>query len=863
MSFPPVSVGKTDYPLRPDATARGPLLHFDATNQGPAFRLLDGPPYANGAPHLGHVLNKHLKDAVARAARANGKSVEWRPGWDCHGLPLELAVEKLGVDRKDRASFVQAARAFATEQATLQADVFRAQGWSAQWEHPWHTQDPQMEAGTLRVLADLLDKGLLDVRFTAVPWCTRCASTLSGAEQEEKSLTTTSWVVPFLMEDGHALLSWTTTPWTLPLHRALVLNPSATYVALERAGKVAWVSEDTAEHWAHVLDATLSGLSRPGASFAGVRYKTPWTEREVVMDYKVLSAAGTGMLHAVPGLSELDTVLGEEHAWGLVQHLSPDGRVQQSPCASQNDTRAGSPEAQADALLAYEQGDWFAQLPYTTEHAHCWRHHTPLLTRASRQVFLRLDQGVRDRAFEMVGRMEFTPEAGRTRLLAAMKNRPDWCLSRQRTWGVPVALFLDRSSGQPHAQASTWMRRVAAQMETQGVEAWWSSPSERWLESDALPSEVERVDDVLDVWFDSGCVPQLVGASDVVVEGTDQHRGWFQSCLWVAAALGKELPFKRVATHGFVMGANGLKYSKSTGGDSKGSSRAPPWPTHSTDVVRLWALTGTEGSDKMWSLDTVQNAQSACARLRNVLRFLLSNALPASYDCPLETLTAWDRYWWKRSADLSAQVLALCEQARVGEAMSLVVPFAETFSAVVLGSWKDRLYCAPEYTRERQDLDVVVKGCLNAWGKMLEVLTPRLRAEAQPFWPATMGAQVVPQVSEEEAKQVQWMLGLRESLGPANEALGRLKVSPGARRLSWSPQMPSWPGQLLADALDVGQVEGAVSEGVEPSAHYEESVFFLEASANPVCPRCRRAQAAFEDYCTPCRSRCEQLVVSF
>jgi isoleucyl-tRNA synthetase len=856
MSFPPVSVGKTDYPLRPDASLKGPLAHFDTTEHAAPFRLLDGPPYANGAPHLGHVLNKHLKDAVARAARANGKPVEWRPGWDCHGLPLELAVEKLGVDRKDRPEFVRAARDFASEQASLQSGVFQEQGWSAQWDQPWHTQDPHMEAGTLRVLANLLDKGLLDVRFTAVPWCTRCGSTLSGAEQEEKPLTTTSWVVPFEMEDGQSLLSWTTTPWTLPLHRALVLNPVATYVALEREGKVAWVSQDTADHWASVLGATVLETSRPGASFEGVLYKTPWAQHKVVLDERVLPEAGTGMLHAVPGLSELDTCLGQTHGWELVQHLTAHGLVQQSPCVAQNDTRAGSQEAQADAFEVYSNGHWFAQLPYTTEHAHCWRHHTPLLTRASRQVFLRLDQNVRDRAAKMVDQMEFTPESGRTRLLAAMKGRPDWCLSRQRTWGVPVALFLDRSSGLPHAQASTWMRRVADQMETRGVEAWWSTPSQEWLANDAKECEVERVDDVLDVWFDSGCVPQLVGSGDVVVEGTDQHRGWFQSCLWVAAALDGDLPFKRVATHGFVMGANKQKLSKSQGGDKKEASKAPPWHTFSSDVVRLWALTGTEGADKMWSLETVQNAQSACARLRNVLRFLLSNALTDSHPVEMDELPTWDRYWWLRSFDLASRVLELCEQARVGEAVSMVVPFAEEFSAVALGSWKDRLYCAPANTSERQALDGVLKGCLHAWGKVLEVLMPRARAEAQNFWPSTPLPNSKPSLSQAERDEVEWVLGLREALGPANEALGRQKVAPGARRLAWSQELPLWPGQLLVDALDVGQVEGEPPAHVQPSVSYGPSLFFLGASSNPVCPRCRRAQAPFEGYCDPCRTRC-------
>lgn len=855
MEFPSVRVGKTDYPLRSDPSLLGPLPHFDVGRSGEAFRLLDGPPYANGAPHLGHVLNKHLKDAVARAANATGNDVEWRPGWDCHGLPLELAVEKMGVDRSDRAVFLQKAREFASSQVAVQADVFRAQGWSTEWDRPWHTQDPAMEAGTLRVLAQLLDKGTLDVRFTAVPWCAHCGSTLSTAEQEERELSTMSWVVPFALDEGGCLLSWTTTPWTLPLHRALVLSPSAEYVALVKGEDLAWVSADTADHWCQVLGATRTDQLRLGADFSGAGYKTPWRRGKVAVDESVLPGAGTGVLHAVPGLSELDTQLGQVHGWELVQHLAPDGRVLESHCASQNGARAGTEEAQKDAHDAYKDSQWFSEVPYLVQHPHCWRHHAPLLTRASRQVFLHLSEEVRARALDMVSRMAFTPESARSRLLAAMKDRPDWCLSRQRTWGVPLALFLDKATGKPHALASTWMRRVADQVETQGVEAWSALPSETWLCGDVDVDSVERVDDVLDVWFDSGCVPQLVGAADVVVEGVDQHRGWFQSCLWVAAALDTPPPFKRVATHGFVLADRGEKLSKSSGGDAKGKSKAPHWATLPSDVVRVWALTGTEGMDKMWSVDTVQNAVSGVARLRNVLRFLLANALPRSHACDVDALPAWDRYWWKRSSDMADRVVSLCRDARTGEALALLLPFAEMFSSVVLGSWKDRLYCAPEETKERQDLDVVLKGCLMAWGKMLGVLTPRLRAEASPLWPHSLPG-AVPSVNAKEVSEVEWMLGLRHALGPVSEALGRSKVSPGARRVVVSALPFSWPGQLAADALDVGQVVLAPALTHEGRVDYQGTSVYLLPSQDPVCPRCRRAQPDVSGCCATCKARC-------
>lgn len=866
-AFPPVSVGQTAYPLRSDATARGPLPAPPAAPGAPDFHLLDGPPYANGAPHLGHVLNKHLKDAVARAAAAQGHQMVWRPGWDCHGLPLELAVEKTGVARTDRPAFLAAARAHAQSQVDLQASVFTQQGWCAQWGQPWTTQDPQMEAGTLRVLADLLDAGRVQARFAAVPWCPRCQSTLSGAEQEPRSLTTQAWLVPFALDDGDQLLSWTTTPWTLPLHRALVVHPDARYAALALDGVRAWVSEETAEHWATVLSATLTDQRCTGQALAGRAYRTPWTEHTVVADARVLPAAGTGVLHAVPGLAELDTALARDYGWETLPHLAPNGTLQQSPCSEQLGTQAGSPASTEPVRMPYAHSPWHRVLPYTVEHPHCWRHHVPLLTRPSRQVFLVLDDEVRHRARAMVEQLHFTPESARARLQAAMATRPDWCLSRQRTWGVPLSLFLDRATGQPHARAATWMRRVADAMQVEGVQAWWSRPSGDWLDADVLQDEVDRVDDVLDVWFDSGCVPQLVGAADVVVEGTDQHRGWFQSCLWLAAALDRPLPFKRVVTHGFVLGADGQKLSKSTGGDVKGKQPKgpPPWHQLPTDVVRLWALAGSEGHDKAWSLATVQSAQGASQRLRGVLRFLLANALPQATRLDVQALPAWDRYWWSELTRVVEQSLAHCVQGRTGEALALALPFADTFSSVVLGAWKDRLYCAPAHTVERQQLDGVLRACLVQVARLMSVLMPRALSEAEPFWSADLpswenpvDAVAPPSVSLEERQEVERVLATRAALATALEQQAKDKGGPTVRRVS-GQGLPAWEGQLLADALGVGQVGPECTDQVTVPAPAGVADLRVGLSPDPVCPRCRRPQAVLQaGCCAPCWMRSER-----
>lgn len=825
-TYPPVYLGQTQFPLRPDPLARGPVGRLAPAGSTP-LRLLDGPPYANGLPHLGHVLNKHLKDAVARGLEAQGACVEWRPGWDCHGLPLELAVEALGHAREHRAQFVEQAHAYARAQAQGQSEVFQAQGWMAQWDRPWHTLDPDMESGTLLVLAQLLERGLLDVRHTAVPWCPLCQSTLAAAEQFEQPVACDTWVAPFRLSEHEWLLSWTTTPWTLPLHHALVVHPRAEYVALVRNGHTFWVSHATSARWEQVLDALPDGRRLEGEHFVGRGYATPWKEGRVCGSERVLEDGGTGVLHAVPGLAALDTELAREEGWDTLDVLGTDGCVRKSPCEAQNGRKTHDAEALEAVRQAYVNWQGWAQVPMTLDTPHCWRHKRPLLTRASRQVFLRLTTDMRQRVAGWVQKdMAFTPEAGRARLLDAVAGRPDWCLSRQRTWGVPLALYLDRTTGQPHAKAAHYMREVARTMAEEGVGAWWNSPDARW----GVEEDVERVDDVLDVWFDSGCVPALMGRSAVVVEGVDQFRGWFQSCLWVAAALGWEQPpFDRVVAHGFVVDAQGRKLSKSEGGD-RSSKGVPDWKTLPTDVVRVWALSGSEGAEKAWTGPALQAAQAMLARWRGVLRFLLANRLDTAGEGVPET---WDRWWWQRCQDTAQRVVELCSRGETGQAVTLAATLGDQFSAQALASWKDRLYCAPPHSAERQQLDVALRGCALAWVCMLGVLVPRLVEEVLAHGNWTDPGKVDPP-TQQEHEQVMAVLRVREQLAVDAEALARQKVPPGQREVAWD-LAPRWPGQLVADALDVARVVPGQLQ--------------VRTCPDPVCPRCRRAQPAWTGVC--------------
>ena len=837
-----VFVGKTSFPLKSSAQLKGALPL--PSSQGPQFVLLDGPPYANGAPHLGHVLNKHLKDAVCRAAHLLGSTVHWHPGWDCHGLPLELAVEKMGRDRSDRLPFLSAARAFASQQVDVQKSVFEQQGWCAQWDQSWRTMDPVKEAQTMRVFAQMLERHSVHVRHTAVPWCPQCQSTLSSAEQEVSTSTVETWLVPFELDNNECVLSWTTTPWTVPLHQGLVVSPHALYRALEKDGRNAWVSDDTAPHWSAVCGATVTDRTCWGHQLVGRSYRTPWRAGMVAGDVRVLPAAGTGVLHAVMGLSALDTQVGQDLGWTMTEHLDEGGLVLNSPLSEQN----GQPAAQThgDVLPHMENHPWFAVVPHTMDVAHCWRHHVPLLTRPSRQVFVHLSEETRARAQSMVEQVSFVPATAKPRLWSQMSSRPDWCVSRQRTWGVPLALFLDRRTGQPHARAAHWLRQVATAVEQEGVEAWWSSPSSRWLDG-YNEDDVERVDDVLDVWFDSGCAPQFVAPADVVVEGTDQCRGWFQSCLWVAAATNAELPFKQVVCHGFVVDESGEKLSKSKGGD-RSNARVAPWNEYPTDVVRVWALMGQEGHDKTWSQATVQLAQKATERLRGLLRFGVANVQDTQP--PLDWsmhLPAWDRYWWKQLHDHHQTLLPLFRSGRTGEALQKLMPFAEEFSSVVLSSWKDRLYCALPDSEERRLLNACLTHCLWLWHDVVSVVAPMMAHEVLSFMPARPALQP-PSLSDVEMDDVKKVLDLRQQLAPLVERLNATGTPP-MKQMVVVPAA-SWPLVLLADALGVGQCRQ------EAHVHHVHP----EVSTDPFCPRCRRSQPAVHDkWCVVCDERLKQV----
>lgn len=942
----PVHVGRTTFPMKPAQRAwptPGPrVAHAD----DPSFVLLDGPPYANGALHLGHVLNKHLKDALVRAAQAQGHAVRWQPGWDCHGLPVELNVERQGVPRTPVGPFLTAARTYAAGQVEQQRASFAEQGLTADWNRPYRTMDPAQEGATLAVFADLVERGHVVLRHTPTWWCPACGSTLASAEHEEQERTVRSCVVAFELLDAssgspEALLAWTTTAWTVPYHEGLVVNPDARYVAVERsehpdAGR-AWVAEDAMD----ALSRTVTDLRRApevparwGRDLVGRRYRAPMDDparvRTVVADASVQPGGGTGVLHAVPAFAHEDAVLGQRFGWPMTTVLGPDGRFGEQAWAAHRGQDLGTAQTRTMDALATGSvtGPWFAERPWTQEHPHCWRHKTPLVVRPSRQVYLHLTGAVRARALGMLDQVRFVPESGRARLLDAVTQRPDWCLSRQRSWGVPVALFVHRDTGALHPCTVKVLRRVAARVATEGVEAWWRSTDAEWfdgLDDPERPAQTvehedyERVSDVLDVWFDSGCVHRTTAAAgrvpDVVLEGHDQHRGWFQSSLWVAAALGEALPYRTVVTHGFVVQADGRKLSKSEGGDQTvhatgtgptgkpapkpKATPVPSWSELPSDVVRVWALQAACHLDKVWGAQDVRLAQDTYAKLRNSLRFGLANLPSERLLAPASTGPTADRpfpgydarRWWPLDRWAVTQALALRDEAlaafaaaRFEQGVQALHRLAnEVLSKGLYTTLKDRLYCAAEGSEERT---CAVEALHTAWQALADglwVLTPNLMAELEAHLGAPLVApSLVPGSLNHDAQEAEWWartLAVREALqgswAPFSDAQGG-----GLQRARAQVEVPlgveqawPWPAEALLDAWGVSGMTVShrpLPELEEPAGDGDPVGRPLSVVLNgwrarvsvhrmdgDVCPRCRWVSATplREGVCERCHTR--------
>src|SRR3569832_67826 len=685
----------TPFPMRGDLAKREPgwvknwqeKKRYEAIRKAaagrPKFILHDGPPYANGDIPIGHAVNKILKDIIVKAKTLSGFDAPYVPGWDCHGLPIELQVEKAHGKNIAPAKFRELCREYATAQIERQKADFIRLGVLGDWDHPYRTMDFQFEADTLRVLGQIQQAGYLYQGAKPVHWCVDCGSALADAEVEYEDKTSPAIDVGFAVADPADLarrfdiatidepiqiVIWTTTPWTLPANQAVALHPDFQYALVRTTKGLLILAESLRE-----AALTRYGLSEgaeviahtTGQALEGVLLWHPFQERQVpvIVGDHVTADAGTGAVHTAPGHGLDDYVVGSRYGLKVDNPVGDVGRFYASvPLVG------GMSIWQANPLIVETldaSGNLLAHEKLLHSYPHCWRHKTPIIFRATRQWFIGMDlsgretvsgerKTLRDQAMAAVDHTQFFPAWGRARLEAMIRNRPDWCVSRQRNWGVPMPFFTHKETGELHPRTEELLQIVAGRVEQQGSEAWFALDPAELLGEDA--AHYDKTGHTLDVWFDSGvthaCVlkrrPELAHPADLYLEGSDLHRGWFQSSLLTGCATAGRAPYDALLTHGFVVDGKGHKMSK-----SKGNVVSPQkvMDQYGADILRLWVATTDYSGELTISDEILKRVVEGYRRIRNTLKFLLANlsdfdpkahALPAEAD-EADLLERWTR----------------------------------------------------------------------------------------------------------------------------------------------------------------------------------------------------------------------------
>ncbi len=686
-----LNLPRTDFPMRGNLAAREPERlrrwqemdlygRLRAARRGrQRFLLHDGPPYANGKLHMGHAVNKTLKDIVTRARSLDGMDAPYRPGWDCHGLPIELRIEKTlpAEERRDGRKFRRACRAYAARQVDEQRQDFMRLGALGQWDDPYLTMDPGTEAGIARALGALLEAGYLSRGSKPVYWCADCKSALAEAEVEYKDRVSPAIYVRFdatdaglartfgLADDSEiAVAIWTTTPWTLLANEAVCLHPEFEYALVERDGCLLLVADALRETVRDLIGARdATSPTAQGKRLEGILLRHPFLDKTVplITGEHVTAEEGTGCVHTAPAHGP------EDHAVGLRFGLPVDCPVEEDGRFRADAPEVGGlsvEEANPRVLDALRRvGRLLADAKRAHSYPHCWRHHTPLLYRTAPQWFIRMDAlDLRERALAATDRVEWYPAWGRERIRGMLDGRPDWCVSRQREWGSPIPFFLRRDDGELHPDTPALLEEVAKRIERGGIDAWFDLDPEELLGDEA--AEYVKSPDTLDVWFDSGVTHRTVLAeeygagarADLYLEGSDQHRGWFQSSLLTAVALNGDPPYRQALTHGFVVDANGHKMSKSRGNvvePQKVIDRL------GADILRLWVASTDTSGEMAVSDEILGHTAEAYRRLRNTARYLLASLRDFDPDAdavaPADML-ALDQWILRRAADLDAAI---------------------------------------------------------------------------------------------------------------------------------------------------------------------------------------------------------------
>jgi len=776
-----------------EKSARYAQIQLRTANRRQAFILHDGPPYANGVIHLGHAVNKILKDVVVKSKLMAGLRSPYVPGWDCHGLPIEVAVEKkVGkVGHKvDAAEFRRLCREYATKQIDLQRTDFKRLGVLGEWDNPYRTMDFTYEADIIRALAKIHARGHIVRGFKPVHWCFDCGSALAEAEIEYHDKSSPAVDVAYDAVDPEALAAkfdvkiadgdivavpiWTTTPWTLPASLAVTLGAELEYVLVEgpkRAGRrqllvLARALAEKALTRYGIEDARILGDAR-GAALDLLKLRHPFYAREVpvILGDHVSADEGTGAVHTAPAHGVEDFAVGQKYGLGVVNPVGGNGVYlpDTERFADQHIWKAN--EAIVDLLR--ERGVLLAHEKITHSYPHCWRHRTPVIFRATPQWFISMDlKNLRADALRAIrDDVEWFPAWGEERIAGMIEGRPDWCISRQRTWGVPITLFVHKSTSEPHPRSVELMEQVAQRVEKAGADAWYSLDVKDLLGTEA--DQYEKVTDILDVWFDSGvthyCVldqrPELrraPGDRVMYLEGSDQHRGWFHSSLLTSVAMHAKAPYDEVLTHGFTVDAQGRKMSKSLG---NGIEPQDVMKTYGADILRLWIAAADYRNEMALSDEILKRVSDAYRRIRNTARFLLGNLHgfdPAQHLLPVTDSLLLDQWAVQQACDVQQAVIAAYAKYDFPEIVQRIQNFCTNeMGALYLDITKDRLYTMQEGSHGRRSAQSAMYRILEA---LVRWLAPILSFTAEEIWqfiPGRRGESVLFETWYEDLDAVQ------------------------------------------------------------------------------------------------------------
>ena len=734
------------------------------------YVLHDGPPYANGQIHLGHAVNKVLKDIIIKSRVMDGFDAPYVPGWDCHGLPIELKVEekvgKVGV-KVDAATFRKQCREYAYTQVELQKKDFVRMGVFGDWDHPYLTMDFGQEANIVRALGEIQKAGHVQPGLKPVNWCLDCGSALAEAEVEYEDKKSDAIDVGFTVvdladlsarlgvtvTDSTDIVIWTTTPWTIPANQAVALHADIDYQLVTARG-----TDKAAQNLILAKDLVESATERYGfstvevlADFTGTTLENLQLQHPLIQDRQVpiilgehvIASSGTGAVHTAPGHGV------DDYKVGLLYNLKVDNPVggngvylPTAPIFAGEHIYKANPKIIA-ALS--EAGKLWAHVAIKHSYPHCWRHKTPIIFRATPQWFISMDEhGLRQDALNAIENdISFVPDWGKNRIESMIEGRPDWCISRQRTWGVPIPFFVHKDTNELHPRTAELIEDVAKLIEQEGIDGWFNREAKDFIGADA--EHYNAVRDTLDVWFDSGTThyavlrqrEELTDPADLYLEGSDQHRGWFQSSLLTSIAINKRAPYKALLTHGFVVDEKGRKMSKSIGNVITPQDIIKDM---GADGLRFWIASADYRYEMTAGKEIFNRASDGYRRIRNTLRFLLANLngfTPSSDALPVDQLIALDQYILQRASDVQKTIQQAYEEMNFHIVASALTNFCiNDLGGFYLDIIKDRQYTSKADSQARHSAQTALYHLVQAFVRWM---APILSFTAQEAWPLIPG----------------------------------------------------------------------------------------------------------------------------